>query len=511
MKRNIKQRLGAVLCILLALALSGCTMQQTSTAPAPTLAPAVPAHACPHDDNALSYTAKAQLYLPSPDSQQLKPQTIDFAMSHARPNAHEAVSALLSYPANAEVRSLGGDTKLTLFGRTPVEVCGGVCTINLASSALALSPREFYTLCLSIASTVGRLDKLNYVNVLIADQAVALDLAGYLPTGSVTAHPGEDLVTLWNAAEVRKTQIGQDPGRVPVTTAATLYFPLADGSGFVPEVRSLTFEGQRPAMLADTLLEALSAGPLDKEGIANMPDLSDLMISTADCSDLPDGSRMITLKFQGNFLEQLSMMGVDPASLMGAITYTLTTFIPSVSAVRMMSDNALISSLYSPAMGTMLFADGLHRRSQYAGLLMEQVSIYMARNNQLARVQRTVPCADAANLRALMSVLCGGPTTAEDRAGYRPVMPAGIDESDLIGIAIEEDTLVLNLHERFGQAIERQTVDEQLLCYALVNTLCEAKGLRRACFYVASEARETLGGELYWGGEFMVNRSLIGQ
>ena len=44
---------------------------------------------------------------------------------------------------------------------------------------------------------------------------------------------------------------------------------------------------------------------------------------------------------------------------------------------------------------------------------------------------------------------------------------------------------------------------EQQLCYAIVNTLCHAKGLRRVVFFFGGSMVETLGGEIYWGGEFL--------
>ncbi len=508
MKHNTRKRLGAAaLCALLSLPLGGCTQQ--SAAPVATLPPAAMRLPCPSGDLALAYTSSASLYLPSLNGQRLLAQQATLELNHAASSAKSAVRTLLEYPANDVVRALSGTVNLTLYGRTPIEVSGGICTVNLASSAKNLEREDFYTLCLSIASTLGQLGNLNSVNVLVADQAVGLDLAGRLPTGTVSAHPGEDLTVLWKEMVNRGTPLGGNAQQTPLTSAATLYFPLSDGSGFVPEAQNITFEGQTPTQLADGLLGALSAGAQYLEGICAMPDLYGMLISPPAASEMADGSRMITLSFEGDFEERLTRAGVDPACMTGAITYTLTTFIPGVSVVQIMCGQTPMTSVYSQSLGTLRFADGMQRRSQYTGMLMEQVSVCMARGDHLVQVQRSIPCGDASDLRALMKLLCGGPTAAEERAGYQPVMPEGIDETDLLGLSIVEDTLVINLSERFGQAIAQQSVNEQLMCYAMVNTLCEAKGLRRACFYVTGDVMGTIGGDIYWGGEFMVNRSLI--
>ena len=43
----------------------------------------------------------------------------------------------------------------------------------------------------------------------------------------------------------------------------------------------------------------------------------------------------------------------------------------------------------------------------------------------------------------------------------------------------------------------------------MVNTLGEALGIQRVRFFFGGETPGELGGTLYWGGEFMLNPSLI--
>ena len=46
---------------------------------------------------------------------------------------------------------------------------------------------------------------------------------------------------------------------------------------------------------------------------------------------------------------------------------------------------------------------------------------------------------------------------------------------------------------------------EMLLCYAIVNTLCENNGMRRVCFFFEGKQTEWIAGEIYWAGEFLYN------
>ncbi len=88
-------------------------------------------------------------------------------------------------------------------------------------------------------------------------------------------------------------------------------------------------------------------------------------------------------------------------------------------------------------------------------------------------------------------------------------LPAGLQEEDILGIAAEGETLLVNLSDHFREAIEQQGPDaEMMLCYSMVNTLCRNTGLRRMCFFFEGEQVEQIAGTLYWAGEFLYNPAL---
>lgn len=507
----MKRWLCAAIALCCGLFLTGCTRLELAGEPVGTLAPAESLYEAPSGTNGMNYTATRTLYLPSTDGQRLLAQYEHLELSRAESSAEALVRALLNYPANEQTASLGGHVNLTLYGQRPVEVSGGVCTVNLASSALQLDNDAFYMVCQALAATLCEMENILHVNVLVADQPVGLDIAGYLPMGAITARPGEDLPALWKQLDAKRTPLGQDASTMPLTATATLYFPLANGTGFMPETRNLIFPGQTPAQLVTVLLQAMSSGAQYVQGASEMPDLFSLLTDAPSVSGLADGSRLITLRFSSNLVERLALLDIDPACMMGAIVYTLTTFIPSVSAVRFMSGDAEIGTVHHATAGTLMFQEGMQRRTQYAWALMERVNVYLAFGDRLKSVSRTVPWATASDPRTLMELLMKGPTADEAAAGYAPVLPGGLERQDVLGVAIHGDTLLLNLSERFGMLIAEQTMNEQLLCYAMVTTLCGARGMHRVRFFFAGDMLETLGGSIYWAGDFLYNRTLVDQ
>jgi len=503
-----------ILCLLLAMAcvlsLTGCSARQNSATPVATLPPAEAKFTAPTGDDSLLYTATVPLYLPSLDGQRLLTQYITLPLSHSRHNAEAIVRALLGQAATRETQALGNGVGLSLFGSRPIEVSSGVCTVNLAATALQLSQQELYNVCAAITATLCEMDGVQYVNFLVADQAVSMDITGSLPLGSQTAHPGEELTVLWEQMEARRAPLGENPANTPVTAVATLYFPLADGSGIACETRSLTFPGQSPSQLAEGLLTALSGGAQYLTGASAMPDVSALMSAPPQITELDDGGRMLSLYFHAGLEGTLRQAGVDMPSFISALTHTLTSFIPSVSSLRMYIGDTPLTSLYSAAHGNLIFQSGLMLRQQFAPYLMDQVTLCFSAGSKLKEIHRALPYQQTHSLRALLNELMKGPTRQELDMGYEPVLPDGLTTEDILGLSLEGDTLLINLSGRCASLIRTQAASwEQIVCYGMVNTLGQAAGATRVRFFFDGQMLEELGGTLYWAGEFLVNPSLI--
>lgn len=503
-----------LLCLLLAslLLLSGCTGAERSTAAAPTLPPAEAKYAPPAGDDGLAQTVTAALYLPSRDGQRLLTRYVTLSGTGTQHSALTLVQALLAQGATGETRSLGNGIALSLYGDAPVEVSCGVCTVNLAATALQLEQQELFRACAAIAATLCELEDVQYVNFLVADQAISMDITGSLPLGSQTARPGEELTVLWEQMEARRAPLGGNPANTPVSAVATLYFPLADASGVAAETRNLTFEGQAADQLAEGLLTALSSGAQYLSGASAMPNLSGLMTQPPQALDLDDGGRMLSLYFHTSLESSLRQAGVDMPCFISAVIHTMTGFIPSLSYIRIYVGDAPLTSLYSAVHGNLIFQNGLILRSQFASYVQNQATLYFSTGSKLLEARRAMPASRSQDPRALLLALMNGPTRQELDAGYEPVLPSGLAEEDILGLSLEGDTLLVNLSARFAQAIRTQAAGwEQIACYAMVNTLGQATGATRVRFFFDGQMVESLEGQLYWGGEFLANPSMIDQ
>ena len=108
--------------------------------------------------------------------------------------------------------------------------------------------------------------------------------------------------------------------------------------------------------------------------------------------------------------------------------------------------------------------------------------------------------------RAALEAILEGPDSRERAAGFRPTIPEGVSGDDILGIAAENDMLLVNLSDTFREEIRAAGPEKEgLLCYSIVNTLCLNSGMKRVCFFFEGTQAETIAGSLYWGGEFIYN------
>ncbi|MBR5344711.1 MAG: GerMN domain-containing protein [Clostridia bacterium] len=503
------------LCILMAVLLpllSACgsqSMVNSDTQTGSTLPPVQNPYTAPTDDSGLTSDSLVNQYLPSRDGQKLLARQATVSLHRSGGNARTLVQALLSAREDSLTDALGRKTELQLYGVMPVEVSGNVCTVNLAGSTMALENDEIYAIGLSLASTLAEGTNIRYVNVLIADVPYSYNNINSLPAGSVSAHPGEDLPVLWEQLRTRGAESSAEARSKSLSATATLYFPLADRSGFVAEARNLTFSGQSPDMLAKGLLMALSAGPQVVTGCAELPDINGMLLLQPTVSNLDEGGLLVTLQFSEDLQEVLEDYGVDFASFVASVNWTLSTFIPSVRAVRFFTGSTMLTALYGEPYGALSIEKGLTRRSFFKDGLRDQDQIALVKNGRLTSVSRSLSSDAAGDPRTLLELMLQGATQEETTSSLSSPLPQGLDSSDIIGIGTENGTLLLNLSSRFADRIASMDEDAQrLCCYAMVNCLCDTLQLTRVRFYWNSEVRGEMGTRFDWSGEFMLNHSL---
>lgn len=495
----MSKHLRPLLCLLLCLLLTGCAAAPGSL-PAAALPSPVPGPEAPIGDAGLQRDVIVPLHLPSLDGQTLLTFYETLTLPLDQHPAEGVLQALLAHKGNSRVHALGGQVTLALSGANPVEISGSVCTVNLSASALQLSTQSLYTVALAITATLCELEDIDYVNLLIAGTPVGMDVGGNLPLGSLNAPGTQEISVLWEQFSARRTPVGTLPAHTPLTATATLYFPLADGSGIVAEPQRLSFPGQHPQQQVVTLLTALSAGADALEGTAELPDLNALLLFTPEVTELESGGRRATLHFTADIKNRLIAAGCDPSAAFAAITTTLTTFVPSLQQVCILTGDGALTSLYSESLGSMLFPGGLMSRAAFQHALMGQATVYVPHGNGVTPRLLALPYRSATNPRTLLLTMASSAVGA---------LPEGLTDADILGLSVQEQTLLVNLSTRYAEVIRTSPQDQRLMAYSMVNTLCRVLNVRRVRFYFGGEEIESLGGSLIWNGEFLYNPALI--
>lgn len=505
----MKKRIGCLLTALcLAAVMSGCSQNpRVEKTPVETLAPATVEWEAPDGDRSVRGPEECLLFVPEKDEQKLVAHSLRVEESSLKDTATVLARKLLAeVNANQVFRNV---REVELYRDAPIEISRGVCTVTLSSAALQLSYSDYYKLSLALSTTLCELNEIKYVNVLTAGQSVALDSAGRLPMGSLTGHADENLNVLWEQMEAKRTPQGGDPSKTPLSSQATVYYPLADGRGVACDSRRVNFEGQTTSQLATMLLDLISEAVLAQHETGNVPDMFEYLVHEPVSSEMEEGGKLITLSFREELQELADAWETDIPCIAAAVTLTLTTFVPGVSAVCFRVADKPVTEINNSRFRVGTILGGLMRRGTFGVFLTGSTEVYFELNGTLVRTEKPVDLETADSPRVQLNALMQGPDRADANRGITSPLPADAREDDLLGIAAEGDVLLVNFSGGFREKIAAQGAEkEMLLCYAIVNTLCENTGRKRVCFFFEGDQVEWIAGEVYWAGEFLYNPGL---
>ena len=511
-----KRLLGVLAALCAVVCLSSCTGIGISVAEGESYILPEPnvRFTAPIGDALLEYQQPAIFYLPRHGGSRLITVTDTIPLSEGRLVAESIVRLLLEQPGSSIASPLGGDVKLSLYGANPVEVSGDVATVNLSASALQLDRQALCLVSHAIANTLTELHTIQYVNTLVMDKSVALDLASTLPPGALTRSMGEDIAARYEQQLSRRVQANENAAAKRLTATATLYFPLAAVNGIMAEARNITFDSMALSDMATTLIREISAGATVVKGSPAMPLLTEYLLEAPVVSQPANvGGNLITLSFSYLLDEMLQAVGVSRASYMAALCYTLTTFLPNVAGIEVFIDSELVEHVMLSGTSGILFTNGIQSRADFAALLLDNCTLYFpdAAGLKLRVVSRPIHFYQTSNPRALLNELFRGPSPEDSAADVRSLVSAGsVKDSDIIGISLGGDTLLVNFSNSFlsvGQALGVE--DDRLLAYSLVNTLLHAASARRVAFYVGGSQIDGFTDEISWNGWFMQNLGIV--
>ena len=494
--------------IAVCLLLTGCAAQESGTAVQLTLPPAQYPHAAPENDINQSYEQTVMLYLPSLDGTKLLavPQTA--SLSASRHRSRTLCEMLLAHPGTASAARVGGDIALALSDTDAVEISGQVATVSLGASALRLNHEQLFTVGQAIANILGQFGDVQYVNVLISGVQPGMNIAATLPAGCFQPNSREDLSVLWSRASATLSA-----GRR--SFAAALYYPAPSGKGILCEARTLSFTAADFSGMALTLLEALSAGA---ETLPNVPQCPDLTTFLRESPTLGEagGTRRLVLRFSEELNSALINAGITRSVMMASMCWTLTTFLPGIEGIEVQIGSERINTLtpsgtYNGAGEIITFQDGLMRRRDFSGFLLEECALYFAGSQgKLEKSYRPIPYYEAYSARALVEQLMLGPQPFDSRSGLSAVLPQGLRSADLLGVGYEDQTLLLNFSAQLAALAQGMDGrEEALMIYSLVNTLCALPGVKRTALFVQGSQPDSLAGAIYLPGDFLPNPDII--
>ena len=508
----LRRLLCSLMCLCLCLSLTGCVTTNglpiSDEAPLATLPPAEVSYVAPIGDASLEYSESATLYLPSHDGISLTPVETQVSYSLVRPRAESLVRALLAHAGNKAASSLGGDVHLSLYGTSPVEVSRNVATVNLSASALQLDRETLYLACQALTNTLTTLPEIEYVNVLVVDKPVGVDVANTLPMGAYKFSDAADLGAVYEQALSRRVGTGESPLDKPFSANITLYFPLTQSQGIVSEVQAMSFENQLLSEMVISILRKLGDGPKTASiHSPSLPLLADLLTAKPALKPTEEtGGSILTLDFAHNLDDMLDAYGITREQCMASLCYTFSTFLPNVSGISLSINGTPVDQLLMTEDDGVAAPDGVVVRSAFSDRLYDFCKLYYPdEEGALHASSRPVPYYQASNPRFLLTELAKGPQAADSLPRLCPIMPEGaLNDTAMLGFALSDDhTLLVNFSPAFAQAgAELDRNSERAFAYALVNTLCVSPRIRSVCFFQAGSQFDGFTGEIYWRGLF---------
>lgn len=493
-----------MLLLCLALVMGGCASKgvvtEKSVLPTPQ-----PVEA-PYHDSRQDVQQTILMYLPSVEGDKLVTVPAEAMFSVSRHPAETLCRLLYEHPGNEYAAALPRDAALS--GAHPVEVSGNTVTVSLSAAALRLSHEELLLLCQATANTLGQLEDVQYVNVLINGVQPGLDLAATQPSGCYQPAAQLEMSAQWNRAVSGKNGTRQ-------TINAALYYPAAGARGIVCEARPLSFASLEYTDVLMTLLSALTEGPQALDGVPRYPELARFLRQAPVVSE-ENGSKRVVLHFDAALNGAIIEQGITRSVMAASLVYTFTTFIPGVEGVEIHIGDELIQSLTPTATltgagETLAFENGLMKRGDFSGFLLSGCTLYFAgADGKLHQVTRLVPHYESRNVRFLIGQLMSGPQDYDSEEKLQAVLPNGLRDADLLGVSMEEDTLVLHFSENLVSLC--RGMDEQQernMIYAVVNSLCELPRVKKVRFMINGSQAQALAGALYLPGSFLPNRDIL--
>lgn len=466
----------------------------------------------PRGDSRLKYFHSASIYLPDRYTNVLRVLKLPVELSLAD-NAYELViNSLLKYEGDDNLASPTFGYDIGLFGNNPIELSGNVASVNLTANALRLNSDQFYLLSSSIAETLCDFSGIDYVNILVADKAVALDINTGMPMGVLKRE--NDYNSFANHIKLLESRNkANNEGRV-IEMPTSLYYPSNSGKGIVPEMRSISFASANTADMASKIIRELETSHSPNR--IKIPSFYDLLSTQPQVSDWEAGGVLITLRFKNIFDDVLKASNLDRNTSIAMIGNSLSTFIPNLAGIRVYIGDTMLTSLTNnivEIIKTESFDNGLISRPILAGFIVKDLSLYYSntQGDRLVEVKREIAEVVNVNPRTILLELFRGKIgTDYSDAESKSILNFEIKDAEILGLALDGSTLSINFAQSVFEKLKSVNGNqEKLFAYSVVNSMCKIKEVKSVMFFIDGKAIDYINGNLFWQSEFLPNLKIV--
>lgn len=496
--------------LLLCLLLSGCSQQNglriTDYAPLATPIPREMPYVAPIGDAGLEYACNAEVYFPAYDGRTLVHKSTRILYAPSRPFAEALVRTLLDTPAESGHDSLGGSVKLTLYGSTPVEVSRNTAVVHLSATAKQLEKPRQYLVCQAIANSLCSSTSIQNVAFLIGGRPFALDLAEQLPGGVFDFQADADSVAQYQQ-KLSSAQAFADFSEKNHTARTVLYYPISGADGVLAHAQPIALDSPMSGNVLQALLAQLSVGSPSEDfsspALSGHVDFLTAVPRVAYSSEAH--GNVIDLRFADNWSEMLDAYNLSKDTVLASLCLSLCTYVPDVVGLSVsIGGSPVDESLLIEDTDSGLPNGELVLRKDVGSYLLDTCTLYLPQKNsrEVVAVQRPIPFMQSSSPRALLSQLSLAALPCDSRTDTLPALPA-LTDTDLIGLCLEDDLLLVNLALSFMRGTPLpEGVSERQTVYAMVNTLCASGPYQAVCFIQGGAWPEGFHQTISWEGAF---------
>ena len=503
------------LAIFLCALLTGCTAAGEVMPPLPE-SEAMPPVLSEGLEREGSFTA--QLYFRSEDGLRLVAETRDISYTGNISRAQAAVEALAQGPSSNLLQpSLPNNVSLER-----VEISADACNVYLLSSSRP-QPHEWFIARAAVSATIYEAEGIGSINLYLNGVEPGVNSQALGALSPITERLDTYVANMQQEFDSWYLEEPTEAGSF-ATRTATLYFTDFEGELLIARNSTVNYDCSEDAGgIAALLVAKLRDGDVNLEPVvpadltlAERPSVTSLeqiravFLPVNEEGDMPhpydpeqekSGNYIITLRFEKPTYDY------DPNILAGALTMTITGYIPNVAGV------AIYIRGEDGAFTNLAGSKGYFSRTDFSDMIGARVYLPFpdAEGSTLYRVPRAVSSKGVYDPRVRVEELFKGPA---DPGVLYPLFTA----DDIEGLYVIGDLAVLNWQKGFQEKLTAlmQTEDfnlpkerrERLFIYSVVNAITEIPGIQKVWMLEDGQKLGTIK-DIYLGNALLRNPGIM--